>query len=126
MLSAVSVEPRHELAVDLTGGFEFFGAPGEGLQGVGESLLELADVGGNVRVCGAADLGEDVVADHLAEAAAQGGEGGFEPTIACLCVFSRSARSEAAVTEARPRPRGVLAGDLRGPVHDLGAQLGWS
>src|SRR5450631_2075991 len=57
VLSAVSVEPGHELAVDLTGGFEFFGAPGEGLLGVEESLLELADAGGNVRVCGAADLG---------------------------------------------------------------------
>src|SRR6266851_2807659 len=87
VLSAVPVEPGHELAVDLAGGFEFLGAAGEGLLGVEERVLELADAGGSVRVFGAADLGEDAAADDLAEAPAQGGEVSFEPAIAGLCVF---------------------------------------
>jgi hypothetical protein len=41
LLSALSVEAGHELAVYLTGGFEFLGALGEGLLGAGEGLLEL-------------------------------------------------------------------------------------
>jgi hypothetical protein len=86
-VSAVAVEPGHELAVDLTGGFEFLGALGEGFLGAGKGLLELAEAGGSVRVFGAADLGEDVAADDLAEAPAQGGEVSFEPAIAGLCVF---------------------------------------
>src|SRR5271166_1864967 len=87
LLSAVPVEPGHELAVDLTGGFEFLGALGEGFLGVEEGLLELADAGGSVRVFGAADLRDDVAADDLTEAPAQGGEVSFEPAIAGLCVF---------------------------------------
>src|SRR5258708_13978315 len=54
--SASAVESCHELAVDLTSGFEFFGAPPEGLLGVEERLLELGDWSGDRRGVGGADL----------------------------------------------------------------------
>jgi hypothetical protein len=80
--SAFPVETGHELAVDLSGGFEFLGALSESLLGAGEGLLELPGALGRAGVLGGADLAEDVLADDLAEAPAQGGEVGFEPTVA--------------------------------------------
>ena len=103
LLSALPVEAGHELAVDLTGGFGFLGALGQGLLGAGEGLLELPGALGQV-------IGQDVLsqisapghpsmADDLAEAPAQAAGPDSSRRLRAFA-FSGSARSEAVLTVA--------------------------
>ena len=65
--SAFPVEPGHELAVNLAGGFEFLAAPGECFLRVEECLLEFGHSGACCRAGGLSDLREHFFARQLAE-----------------------------------------------------------
>src|SRR5258706_11850570 len=119
--SASAVESCHELAVDLTSGFEFFGAPPEGLLGVEERLLELGDWSGDRRGVGGADLAWNLTPDELAETAAKRRELDVEPVIPCLGVLEVCSQRGGGRPGTRAHRAGVMIGDLRRPAGELSA-----
>ena len=71
-MGAFPVEPGDEFAVDLAGGGEFLISLGELLFRFGQGMFEVRELGwGGARVGVAAEFGERVAAENLAESAAQ-------------------------------------------------------
>ena len=92
MVSTTSVEPCHQLAVDLPCGFEFLGALGQSLSSLEEHLLELGDPGGGGIALRAGGSGGEVVGHHLvaqqfAQPILERAELGFEPVVERLGVL---------------------------------------
>ncbi|HEY4993709.1 MAG TPA: hypothetical protein VII33_16670 [Nakamurella sp.] len=70
-MGAFPVEPGDEFAVDLAGGGEFLISLGELLFRFGQGVFEVRELGrGGARMGVAAEFGERVVAEDLAESAA--------------------------------------------------------